>query len=98
MNEQNNTESDKHQDSDSQVNVGLNDLLNSRCATCKHWDGNRAYVVEKLMDAIKDNRLHQFLSVKNTWVASGYCHELSIHACNDPEPEGVFGCILYESI
>lgn len=76
----------------------FSDLSNKRCATCKNWDENRAYVFKKLGDSIKNNQLSKFLSVKSTWVASGYCYELGVHVCNAPQPEGVFGCILYESI
>jgi len=82
---------DKRNDSGSQANVRLNELLNGRCATCKHWDGPRDVVFEELKGAIDKEK---FLSLHDTWAACGHCPEIWA-VCSGAEPEGVFGCILY---
>ena len=73
-------------------------LLEGRCATCKHWEGNREFVLEKLNKAIYENRLSEFLNPLETWAAFGECETLDKMVGFNAEPEGVFGCILHESI
>jgi len=93
MDERNTGKNDKPQ-----ANVGLDGLLDRRCATCVYWDGNRSYVAEKLMDAIKESRLADFLNPITSWAAPGYCKQMDYTVCLHAEPDGVFGCIMYESI
>ena len=80
----------------------LIDLLCGRCATCKHWRGDGKKIARTLEETeYKDN----FLSVPNTWADCGECEKLlhEMYFCEGydskaPEPCGVFGCVLYESM
>jgi len=67
--------------------------LKGRCATCLNWKGDRKNIAEQI--PTEQSQLKDFLNFRSTWAGSGHCTAIWA-VCSYAEPEGTFGCILWE--
>lgn len=75
----------------------LSDLLDGRCVKCRFWEGDRELAL-KYFEETENKK--GFLDPEDTWCGNGVCHRLKFawrHVIGF-EPEGIFGCVFFESI
>lgn len=81
-------------------------LLHSRCYTCKHWDGDRKRVEQEVHYKLIDmpNALERYLNIEHIFGEAGTCQKLySELKLTDVDGEipmvlGTFGCIFHQKI
>ncbi len=82
----------------------LDILLAARCATCKHWGGDKKQLM-KVLNEYDIETIKKYLDVKEGWAIDGKCKELICElifyaygaGVDEVETPAGFSCNLYES-